>query len=376
MNELELKLQELNSIVEASKLTKPLSEIENILVKSSLELTDQKFTTVLTKTVLEPINDRINKIEKSLEGKSGRIASKKRTVAKKLSFFVQSIYSKFPHYLTSYSEYNAYKEEREKKALTSRDFLFNLEGNTLGSALYPLELDIKELMESSSEIKNFIGMSLKNPQQFEFGKYHLNNYYRQILSSIENIDNDLKKNREYAQTLSERDLKTSIFETYHNEETGANVSIKDEIASLIECNDIEHSNLAMHKEIIEDLKDFIKTFYGELLDKKQAYPEATPNNQPIEPNPYPEIFTSDKAYSVFNKFISRITPKSELADCSFIYRIMQQDNLIFQTLRESDYRRWLDKEYEITIDKTKMLSTCSTPHKETIYALLKEQFSL
>ena len=96
----------------------------------------------------------------------------------------------------------------------------------------------------------------------------------------------------------------------------------------------------------------------------------------IESNPFPHIFISDNAYSLFNKFIKPISTKTELADYSFIYRIMLKDNLIYDVLRESDYRRWIDKEYQVNIDKTKTLKYCTTPLKEFTYKLLKEHFDI
>lgn len=376
MLEIIRKVEEILDISESKELIKHLEELDNLIAKKSLELTDKKFTAILTKSVLEPINDRIHELLQSTKGKSGRVVAKKKKTTENLSVFVQSLYSNYPQYLESYEGYKKYLERRETKNLNLRDFIFNFEGDSLSSALYPLDINESKLKHSAERIKEYISKALKKPHHFEFGVFHLNSYYKEILKSLSRIDVAIKRSEEQSIKLTERDAKTSIHATYYNQETDSNESLKDEIASLIECNSIEHSNLIKHRAILSDLKDYILAFYKDLLNNDIESFESNKNCSKIENNPFPEIFTSDNAYSLFLKFRKSITEKTELADYSFIYRSMQRDKLIQDILRESDYRRWLNKEFEITIDKTKVLNACSTPTKEFAYELLKEQFSL
>ncbi|MBN9292810.1 MAG: hypothetical protein J0G96_02385 [Flavobacteriia bacterium] len=90
-------------------------------------------------------------------------------------------------------------------------------------------------------------------------------------------------------------------------------------------------------------------------------------------NPYPRMFVSDFAFNLFQAFLSNT--KKGHADCSFIYRIMYSDNLIFEDIRDSEYRRWLEDNHDIVIDKTKTLDRCTAKGRLDYYELLKQSLS-
>ncbi|MCD9621882.1 hypothetical protein [Tenacibaculum maritimum] len=86
-------------------------------------------------------------------------------------------------------------------------------------------------------------------------------------------------------------------------------------------------------------------------------------------NPHPRFFTSLRGFKIFERFKGTI--QNPLADYSFIYRMMLKDNLIYESIGDSEYRRWLSSEYDIEIDKTKQLGRCSTFSKEQLYSSIK-----
>jgi hypothetical protein len=90
-------------------------------------------------------------------------------------------------------------------------------------------------------------------------------------------------------------------------------------------------------------------------------------------NFHPRIFACLNAFKLFNCFKEEVREKCKLADYSFIYRQMQEDNLIYPYVGVAEYRNFLYEEFDIDIDKIKQLSGCSTANKKSIYSKLKEQ---
>lgn len=88
-------------------------------------------------------------------------------------------------------------------------------------------------------------------------------------------------------------------------------------------------------------------------------------------NPHPRIFKSVNAFKLFEMFLSFV--ENDLADYSFIYRKMVADGLMYN-IRDIEFRDWLDKNYNVAIDKTKTLENCSPPLKVKLYNILKERF--
>jgi hypothetical protein len=86
-------------------------------------------------------------------------------------------------------------------------------------------------------------------------------------------------------------------------------------------------------------------------------------------NPHKRIFSSDFAYNFFEQLRQTIT--NNLADYSFIYRKMLSENLIYETIGDSEFRRWLSTNYEVEIDKTKQLHICTTNRKIQLYSTIK-----
>lgn len=94
-------------------------------------------------------------------------------------------------------------------------------------------------------------------------------------------------------------------------------------------------------------------------------------------NQHPNIFKSEMAFELFEEFSKKALEKNyefknRLAILSFIYRQMIGDKLIFETLGPGDYRRFLNDEYEISLDKIKRLDEISDSHL-SLYNELKHK---
>lgn len=141
--------------------------------------------------------------------------------------------------------------------------------------------------------------------------------------------------------------------------------------TLTELENTNKSEEALQKKLISDLINFISEQYPSIINTQ---PEKT--EKPLDENPFPQYFTSTGAYKVFKEFVDSIETKTQLADYSFIYRIMLQEGHIIESLGDSDYRNFLDKNFEITIEKTKTLERSTTTMKMAFYKSLKEQHYL
>ena len=109
------------------------------------------------------------------------------------------------------------------------------------------------------------------------------------------------------------------------------------------------------------------------LDDLSVSNDTTKDISCKETNPFPRIFTSINAYRLFEGFKERIRPRYELADYSFIYRQMQRDKLIYDSVGDSEFVKFLFDNYKVTsISKTKQLINCSTDLKLNIYSSLKD----
>lgn len=90
-------------------------------------------------------------------------------------------------------------------------------------------------------------------------------------------------------------------------------------------------------------------------------------------NPHIRIFKNQFSYELFEKL--QETVSNELADYSFIYRRMINDEFIYESVGESEFRRFLSVNYEVEIDKMKQLHICSTDKKEQLYTSIKNSIS-
>lgn len=91
-------------------------------------------------------------------------------------------------------------------------------------------------------------------------------------------------------------------------------------------------------------------------------------------NPYPQVFSNLKAFQLFDKLFNQFKDSnSKMADFSFIYRKMVEDNYIFSHFKPQMFIEWVNKEpFKINLDKIKTLNDCSTSQKINTYTTTKE----
>lgn len=73
-------------------------------------------------------------------------------------------------------------------------------------------------------------------------------------------------------------------------------------------------------------------------------------------NPYPRIFTSNKAYFKFENLLKEFeNSRQNLANYSFVFHRMQKDNLIYNDLKQLEFIDFLST-FEIHLDRIKPIS--------------------
>lgn len=90
-------------------------------------------------------------------------------------------------------------------------------------------------------------------------------------------------------------------------------------------------------------------------------------------NPHPRIFKNNDAFLLFEKLKMEMcnNERTKLADYSFVFRKLQKENQIYSDISEKSFRDFLFNEFEITLDKLKILEYCTTQTKETLYNIVK-----
>ncbi|SIS36523.1 hypothetical protein SAMN05421768_105349 [Chryseobacterium joostei] len=122
-------------------------------------------------------------------------------------------------------------------------------------------------------------------------------------------------------------------------------------------------------------------FANERIEELELKIEKLENNknyldEKLFDNPYPHIFQDIKAFQFFELLHQNYKNSNKaLADYSFIYRKMYEENLILETFKPEMFRSWIAKEpySKDSLDKIKTLSNCSTSDKIIIYNNLKQE---
>ena len=135
-----------------------------------------------------------------------------------------------------------------------------------------------------------------------------------------------------------------------------------------------HFEVFMKSLVINELQDFISSqrtyFQKESIDSLGKGKSKETNI-----NPFPRVFTNYNAFKIFDEWSKKFI-KNELADFSFIYRRMQEDELIYINIGDSEFRSWIETNYRVVIEKTKQIHRCTTPTKNMLYTSLKDKFKL
>jgi hypothetical protein len=94
----------------------------------------------------------------------------------------------------------------------------------------------------------------------------------------------------------------------------------------------------------------------------------------ITENPYPQIFSNLKAFHLFDRLFEQFKDsKNQIADFSFIYRMMFKESFILPHFKPQMFIDWIDVEpYKISLEKIKTIGDCSTEQKIRTYNNTKE----
>jgi hypothetical protein len=118
------------------------------------------------------------------------------------------------------------------------------------------------------------------------------------------------------------------------------------------------------------IKNWITSFYPKLTTIND---NSENKNISAQTNPFPHIFTSVEGYKLFERWRSEnYNQKHTLVHFSYIYRVLIKDRFMHETVRASDYTRWLDQEFEISIEKPKQLHICQTDTRDSLYSTIKD----
>ena len=100
------------------------------------------------------------------------------------------------------------------------------------------------------------------------------------------------------------------------------------------------------------------------------------NNFINKVNPFPRIFTSYKAYTLFTQLTNMVDPVSSLSDYSFIFVEMKKDNFIFKTIRQAEFVNFLNKNFKTDFIKLKYDGYYAKSKREAYYKAQKLQLGI
>lgn len=209
------------------------------------------------------------------------------------------------------------------------------------------------------------------------------------------ISNLISEHREAALEL---DLKSFNFQVYRTLED--NILILDEADTeeeIIQVRDFSKKSIAACKLrfrnfVINDNHLQLKghgwndfNLHVRLyIEYKKLYEAALLGlmNQDIKPivektnlkNPYPQIFKDHKSFQVFERMHYEFKSSgSQLANYSFVYRIMRADGFILDSFKPEAFREWLSADpFSVELNnKLKTLDRCKTATKSILYNTVK-----
>lgn len=201
---------------------------------------------------------------------------------------------------------------------------------------------VSSLLEYECQInKKFTGerpsfsFEFTDKRTIKFNSLDWNEYYKKGLS-VEYISN--KKQNPKEDDIADLNEVVNYFSELKK---SGNIDAKDEIDYLIE-----------QKEII---KDSIRA--NKLI--------------PLKNVTWQRIFINEYAFKIFERFTEDL--ENEHVGYSFIYRIMFDEGLIFNDIKDSNYRKWLLGNLGKDIEKTKSLYLIGNLGEKTkLYKAIKD----
>lgn len=202
----------------------------------------------------------------------------------------------------------------EEWLFSNDDFYIDIDNKKIHIGKVKLKKDIQKLIEIYKKTQIEKG---KTPEDVE--KYILEIreiYKKKIVNTLEDISEDLRFDFLIHSTTKLEDNVTKLKEEYFSEK----------LNSIIQ---LEH-----HEYVTSEESVHIKSSV----------------------NPYPRIFTCDKAYFKFESLLKEFeNSRQQLANYSFVFHRMKRDNLIYNDLKQLEFIDFLAT-FEIYLDRLKPIS--------------------
>ncbi|QKJ63353.1 hypothetical protein [Flavobacterium sp. M31R6] len=174
-------------------------------------------------------------------------------------------------------------------------------------------------------------------------------------------------------------FKIICFEEEHYLDVQKAIDAKEKLYNYLLCQlDDKEDQIRFKGDFLDNLNELIavqkhtkfKIYFEEFLNKIRKnelmidYSNSIQNNDLIDVNLkstisinlYPRIFTTDKAFAVFKKSLDEFGNTDEnLANYSFVFHRMKEDNLIYDDYQQTQFVFFLLK-FDINIDRVKTLN--------------------
>lgn len=205
--------------------------------------------------------------------------------------------------------------------------------------------DLKNcFIDSEDSYIREINEQIQNPSEAQF-KIYLYNTLKNLKDSYEFLSSTQIENNRIL-NLIKKELLDSYKRTY--------IKIKNEVPVY---DDIFETFLFSNKSLKRIEQPSVDFF-----ENKQDY------------NPHPRVFISNDKFLFFEELKNKLCTdkKTQLADFSFVFRMMKKEKYIYSDVSEKSFREFLTNNYEITFDKLKTYEYCVTDKKINLYNSLKK----
>jgi hypothetical protein len=131
------------------------------------------------------------------------------------------------------------------------------------------------------------------------------------------------------------------------------------------------------ESLIKEVKDK-QRFETIKLSEPSGKKNDTDKNDTTKPeNPHERYFVNGYHWQLFDEWrMKHIRKGKELADYSFIYRVMHDDGFIYDDIKPTGFKEWIEGEYTLNLGKQLKPLHNAAPHKYDLYASLIDKYKL
>lgn len=224
-----------------------------------------------------------------------------------------------------------------------------------------------------------IELNFENLKDLGLTKEIIDNNFEEWLFSNDDFYIDIENKKIYIGKVKLKNDIQNLIEFYKNEHIENGNTPEDVEKYILEMREsLKKRFLNTLEDISEDLRfDFLihsttklednvtklkEEYFTEKLNSiiKLEYHEDVISEESVNikssVNPYPRIFTSDKAYFKFENLLKEFeNSRQNLANYSFVFHRMKKDNLIYNDLKQLEFIDFLSI-FEIHLDRLKPIS--------------------